>query len=114
MELFSQRVQTNLHLAICLSPMNEMFRNYVRMYPALVNCSTVIHFAEWPHDALIDVAQHFLFAEKNENFPRILPNLCAFFHLSTKNLANRMKDEVRREIHITPMNFLQFVRNYNR
>lgn len=30
------------------------------MYPALVNCTTVIYFSEWPHDALIDVAHHFL------------------------------------------------------
>lgn len=30
------------------------------MYPALVNCTTVIYFSEWPSEALIDVAHHFL------------------------------------------------------
>jgi len=30
------------------------------MYPALVNCTTVIYFSEWPYEALIDVAHHFL------------------------------------------------------
>ena len=35
-------------------------RNYIRMYPALVNCTTVIYFSEWPSEALIDVAHHFL------------------------------------------------------
>jgi dynein heavy chain len=35
------------------------------MYPALVNCTTVIYFSEWPHEALIDVAYHFL---RNFNF----------------------------------------------
>ena len=30
------------------------------MYPALVNCTTVIYFSEWPSEALVDVAHHFL------------------------------------------------------
>ena len=30
------------------------------MYPALVNCTTIIYFSEWSHEALIDVAHHFL------------------------------------------------------
>ena len=38
----------------------SFFRNYIRMYPALVNCTTVIYFSEWSHEALIDVAHHFL------------------------------------------------------
>lgn len=30
------------------------------MYPALVNCTTIINFSEWPREALIDVAHYFL------------------------------------------------------
>ena len=30
------------------------------MYPALVNCTTVIYFSEWSREALIDVAHYFL------------------------------------------------------
>jgi hypothetical protein len=30
------------------------------MYPALVNCTTVIYFSEWSQEALIDVAHYFL------------------------------------------------------
>ncbi len=44
---------------------------------------------------------------------RKLANLCAFIHFSTKTLAIRMKDEFRREVYITPTNYLQFVRNYS-
>ena len=88
MQYFSDRIRSNLHMAICMSPLTETFkydqftwtissvglvgfRNYVRMYPALVNCTTVIYFAEWPHEALIAVAHHFLskstfVAENNE------------------------------------------------
>ncbi|CAF3412172.1 unnamed protein product [Rotaria sp. Silwood1] len=102
-----------------MSPFGETFRNYIRMYPALVNCTTVINFSEWPHEALIDVAHYFLAKfnfelEHKEIIHRTLANLCAFIHLSSKTLAIRMKDELRREIYITPTNYLQFVRNYSR
>jgi dynein heavy chain len=36
------------------------------MYPALVNCTTVIYFSEWPYEALIDVADYFLTKFDNE------------------------------------------------
>ncbi|CAF4357890.1 unnamed protein product, partial [Adineta steineri] len=119
MQFFYNRVKSNLHMAICMSPFGETFRNYIRMYPALVNCTTIIYFSEWPHEALIDVAHHFLIKynfefEDNETIHRTLANLCAFIHLSSKTLANKMKDELRREIYITPTNYLQFVRNYSR
>ena len=90
-----------------------VYRNYIRMYPALVNCTTVIYFSEWPAEALIDVAEYFLLKSNFEvDIHRRLAKLCSFIHLSTKNLAVRMKDELRREVFITPTNYLQFVRHY--
>ncbi|CAF4716798.1 unnamed protein product [Rotaria socialis] len=119
MQLFYNRVKSNLHIAICMSPYGETFRNYIRMYPALVNCTTVINFSEWSHEALIDVAHYFLSkynfeSQHTERTHRILAHICAFIHLSSKTLAARMKDELRREIYITPTNYLQFVSNYSR
>ncbi|CAF1493626.1 unnamed protein product [Rotaria magnacalcarata] len=119
MQLFYNRVKSNLHIAICMSPYGETFRHYTRMYPALVNCTTVINFSEWSHEALIDVAHYFLSkyyfeSQHTERTHRILAHICAFIHLSSKTLAIRMKDELRREIYITPTNYLQFVGNYSR
>ena len=42
------RVMANLHLILCFSPLGEAFRNRLRMFPSLVNCSTIDWFAEWP------------------------------------------------------------------
>jgi dynein heavy chain len=85
MQFFYNRVKANLHMAICMSPFDETFRyidktfsydikldlirNSIRMYPALVNCTTVIYFSEWPPEALIDVAHYFLtkFNFRSEN-----------------------------------------------
>jgi hypothetical protein len=46
------------------------------MYPALVNCTTIIYFSEWPSEALIDVAYYFLtkfdFQLENNEIVKIL------------------------------------------
>jgi len=36
----------------------------MRQYPALVNCTTIDWFSEWPSDALLEVADKYL--EKTE------------------------------------------------
>ena len=52
-----ERVRTNLHVVLCLSPVGEAFRERCRMFPGLVNCTTIDWFTEWPGDALFEVAQ---------------------------------------------------------
>lgn len=55
-EFFFNRVKNHLHLAICMSPVGEDFRNYTRNYPALINSTTIDWFMKWPEEALIEVA----------------------------------------------------------
>lgn len=38
---FLERVRTNLHVILCLSPVGEAFRERCRMFPGLVNCTTI-------------------------------------------------------------------------
>jgi len=59
-EFFFNRVKDNLHLSICMSPIGSAFRDYCRMYPALINNTTMDWFMGWPADALTEVAQKFL------------------------------------------------------
>ncbi len=54
------RVKANLHLIVCMSPVGETFRNRIRMYPALVNCTTIDLFNEWPQEALLEVGEKYL------------------------------------------------------
>eukprot|EP00879_Flechtneria_rotunda_P027883 GHRR01029926.1.p1 GENE.GHRR01029926.1~~GHRR01029926.1.p1 ORF type:complete len:113 (-),score=25.52 GHRR01029926.1:91-429(-) len=49
-------LRTNLHVVLCLSPVGETFRERCRMFPGLVNCTTIDWFTEWPTDALYEVA----------------------------------------------------------
>ena len=49
-----------MHCSICVSPVGEKFRNYARMYPALINNTTIDWFMAWPFEALIEVADKFI------------------------------------------------------
>ena len=57
---FLERVRTNLHVVLCLSPIGEGFRTRCRMFPGLVNCTTIDWFTPWPSDALFEVAAKLL------------------------------------------------------
>ena len=43
-----------------MSPVGEPFRNRIRMYPALVNCTTIDMFHEWNQEALLEVGERYL------------------------------------------------------
>jgi len=58
--LFIENVRSNLHIVLAMSPIGAGLRNRCRMYPGLVNCTTIDWFHKWPMDALQEVAMKFL------------------------------------------------------
>lgn len=40
-----------------MSPIGEAFATRLRMFPSLINCSTIDWFTEWPEEALIGVGR---------------------------------------------------------
>lgn len=49
-------MRANLHIVLAMSPVGAGLRNRCRMYPGLVNCTTIDWFHKWPVDALQEVA----------------------------------------------------------
>ncbi len=47
-EKFIERAWNNIHMVVCMTPVGDLFRNRCRMFPALVNCTTIDWFSEWP------------------------------------------------------------------
>ena len=58
--LFIERAKSNMHVVLCMSPVGEIFRRRLRMFPSLVNCTTIDWFSDWPEDALLEVATKYL------------------------------------------------------
>lgn len=52
-----QEVKKNLHIVLSFSYVGEAFRERLRKFPSLVNCTTIDWFTAWPDDALHTVAQ---------------------------------------------------------
>jgi dynein heavy chain len=45
---------------LCMSKTGDTLRNYCRMYPGLVNNTTIIWYMPWPEEALLEVATKYL------------------------------------------------------
>lgn len=115
-ERFIERSWNNIHVVLCMSPVGEAFRNRCRMFPALVNCTTIDWFSEWPEDALREVALKF-FEELELPTPEmtaVIADFCVTAHLSATQTAQKMAFEMKREYTVTPTNFLILVQGYIR
>ena len=111
---FLERVRTNLHVVLCLSPIGEAFRERCRMFPGLVNCTTIDWFTRWPSDALFEVASKLLESE-DVGSADTRTAICKVFvtaHESVTDTSAQMFDALKRQNYVTPTNYLEFVSGY--
>jgi len=57
MNMYLLRVKKNIHILLAMSPIGDLFRSRLRMFPSLINCCTIDWFSEWPEEALVSVAK---------------------------------------------------------
>ncbi|XP_060775597.1 dynein axonemal heavy chain 2 [Neoarius graeffei] len=112
-----ERVRNNLHIVLCMSPVGDPFRNRIRQYPALVNCTTIDWFSEWPQDALLEVAERYLDGLNLGDVEGIQSKVACIFmtmHQSVVQFSQRMKLELKRPNYVTPTNYLELVSGYKK
>ncbi|XP_058531818.1 dynein axonemal heavy chain 2 isoform X3 [Ochotona princeps] len=112
-----ERVRNNLHIVLCLSPVGDPFRNWIRQYPALVNCTTINWFSEWPREALLEVAEKYLLGVDlgtQENIHRKVARIFVTMHWSVAQYSHKMLLELRRHNYVTPTNYLELVSGYKK
>jgi len=59
-QYFTDCVRDNLHVMLCMSPLNPKFPVRTRKFPGLVSSPTVDWFLGWPEEALISVSKGFI------------------------------------------------------
>ncbi|XP_068440309.1 dynein axonemal heavy chain 2 [Clinocottus analis] len=113
----TERVRNNLHIVLCMSPVGESFRNRILHYPAIVNCTTIDWFCEWPKEALLEVAERYLDGLELGSLDGIQTKVASVFvttHQSVAQVSQKMKLELRRHNYVTPTNYLELVSGYRK
>lgn len=49
-----------IQVILCFSPVGSVLRVRARKFPAVVNCTAIDWFHEWPEEALVSVSGRFL------------------------------------------------------
>ncbi|KAJ3125643.1 Dynein heavy chain 6, axonemal, partial [Physocladia obscura] len=113
-QLFINRVRDNLHIVLATSPVGDAFRNRCRMFPSLVNCSTIDWFDEWPKDALLSVSRRFFeFVDLGtDDMREKISAMCVEIHASVGQMAKRFYAELRRRYYTTPTSYLELINLY--
>ncbi|OMJ85003.1 hypothetical protein SteCoe_13780 [Stentor coeruleus] len=112
MGYFIEKVKARLHLILCLSPIGESFRKRLRMFPSLVNCTTIDWFMQWPDEALRSVATEYLRIDVDSTVREGLINICVSMQASVVKLTQKYKEELRRYYYITPTSYLQLISTF--
>jgi dynein heavy chain len=60
LDFFFARIQNNFHIMFLMSKTGNNLTNYIRMFPGLVNNTTIIWFMPWPAEALLEVANKYI------------------------------------------------------
>ncbi|KAF5308522.1 hypothetical protein FQR65_LT06187 [Abscondita terminalis] len=130
-----ERSRAHMHIALCMSPIGDAFRNRLRQYPSLVNCSTIDWFYDWPKEALLEVAQKYVgdvdfvatitgegattrrdsaTVSAQEVLRGAIAASFAMIHDSVALCSKRMFEELKRRNYVTPTNYLELVTGYKK
>eukprot|EP01029_Cantina_marsupialis_P013888 TRINITY_DN307_c2_g5_i1.p1 TRINITY_DN307_c2_g5~~TRINITY_DN307_c2_g5_i1.p1 ORF type:complete len:1977 (+),score=578.12 TRINITY_DN307_c2_g5_i1:155-5932(+) len=132
--VFLKRIQANLHVCLCVSPIGNRFRERVRKFPALVNNCSIDWYTAWPTDGLLAVGHRQLQTlrfneddgdidddtdktadevnaseEANNHMVSTLVDICRRIHASAESLSIDFKDKVKRHVYVTSSDYLQLL-----
>ena len=103
-----------MHVIFAMSPAGEDFRRRLRVFPALVNCTTIDWFLEWPKKALLTVATQFLKkVDVPQDVKKKLKDICQKTHKVVKELSDYYLLEQRRHNYVTPTSYLTLLKQFN-
>merc|ERR1740117_9362 len=111
---FVKRVQSNIHMSLCMSPMGEAFRTRLRNFPSLVNNCTIDYFAEWPEEALRSVAFSALdsFNLGDDSYTEGVVSMCGYIHVSVEEASKGFLETKRRYNYVTPTSYLEVLSTF--
>jgi len=115
-KFFIQRVRSKLHLVISMSSIGDAFRRRCRLFPSLVNNSTIDWFDDWPTESLLSVAHQSLEVAfgrpENINLVDSLTDVCHNMHLIIIQATEKFYKQTARRCYVTLKTYLEFLKLY--
>lgn len=110
---FIDRVRKQLKIVLCFSPVGATLRIRSRKFPAIINCTSINWFHEWPQEALVSVALSFLRDSKvPEDYRDSVTRFMAYVHTSVNTTSKAYLQIERRYNYTTPKSFLEQISLY--
>eukprot|EP00727_Mastigamoeba_balamuthi_P014495 m51a1_g9670 putative dynein heavy chain axonemal (5182) ;mRNA; r:1243469-1265072 len=109
---FIERSRNNIRVILIMSPVGDKFRDYCRLFPAIINCTTIDWFCEWPADALREVARKSLEGNGLDDLIDPISSAAQGIHQMALILSDRMRAELKRDNYVTPSNYLELLRGF--
>ncbi|XP_028263973.1 dynein axonemal heavy chain 9 isoform X2 [Parambassis ranga] len=113
-KFFIDRVRRQLKVALCFSPVGNKLRVRGRKFPAVVNCTAIDWFHEWPQVALESVSFRFLQEVENIDLQvkESVSKFMAYVHTSVNQMSKEYLTNERRYNYTTPKSFLEQINLY--
>ncbi|KAK6491177.1 dynein heavy chain 11 [Huso huso] len=113
-KFFIERVRQQLKVVLCFSPVGSTLRIRARKFPAVVNCTAIDWFHEWPQEALQSVSRRLI--EEIEGIePSVQESISlfmAYVHTSVNETSEKYRQNEKRYNYTTPKNFLEQITLY--
>jgi dynein heavy chain len=113
-KFFIDRVRRLLKTVLCFSPVGSTLRIRARKFPAIVNCTSIDWFHEWPREALESVSKRFV-AEIDVLPEELVPSVSKFMsdvHAVVNNMSELYLQNEKRYNYTTPKSFLEQIALY--
>ncbi|CAH1258196.1 DNAH17 [Branchiostoma lanceolatum] len=111
---FIDRVRRQLKVVLCFSPVGRTLRVRGRRFPAVVNCTSIDWFQDWPQEALESVSRRFI--EEVDGIEPDVKNSISLFmsyaHTSVNDMSKAYIANERRYNYTTPKSFLEQIALY--
>lgn len=103
-----------IKIVLCFSPVGNTLRIRARRFPALVTCTSINWFYEWPKEALESVSYRFLsnLTELALKLKKPVSLSMAHVHSSVNTMSSKYLLNDRRYNYTTPKSFLEQINLY--
>ncbi|XP_059622514.1 dynein beta chain, ciliary-like [Phlebotomus argentipes] len=115
-KFFIDKVRQQLKIVLCFSPVGSTLRVRARKFPAIVNCTAINWFHEWPQSALESVSFKFL-SKLNCLSPELrtsVSEFMAYVHGTVNEMSEIYLLNEKRYNYTTPKSFLELISLYSK